>query len=164
MFIVGHGKMLWTWIKRNKISKLSCGKDKERKNCKDCKFQERICWINELSEWNIYNDPDNAISNFFMNDFFFFSFYNRIMYWRRNIKCSWDICFAGLWYIVDKNWTTRKYLNLLNLNGLNFNCCKFSSIYGYSHERYRKKIVCSWNTLLRDSCNTPPGHKQSHNK
>ena len=43
-------------------------------------------------------------------------------------------------YIVDTNWTARKYFNLLNLNGLNSYYFKFRSMYGHSHERYGNKI------------------------
>ena len=70
----------------------------------------------------------------------------------------------SFWCIVIMNWTACKYFNILNLNGLNFYCYRFQSMYGYSHEKYRKKMLCFWNTLLPDSCNTPLGCMQSHNK
>ena len=92
--------------------------------------------------------------NFFLKDLLFFSFHSRIMYWIKNINVLETFALQSFWYVSDTNWTARKYLNLLNYNELIFYCCKFRSIYGCNYERYRKKIVCSWNTLLRDSCNT----------
>ena len=126
------------------LSKISCGKDKERKNYNDCKFQKRISWINELSVRNIYNDPDNAMFNFFVNDLFFFSFHSRIVYWKKNIKCSWDswdICFAKLLIHCKYELNCLQILEFTELKRIK--CCKFWSMYGFNHEKYCKKIVCS---------------------
>ena len=53
IFVLGHGKIVWTWIKRSWVYFPKYRAEMTKKNYNKCRFQVRISWIIELSERNV---------------------------------------------------------------------------------------------------------------